>query len=107
MTIDEASNILKGEQVEVDSAAFSGGHPSGVWIRCTVRFAQSKQGIGGWADILNADRIYVQPVGSTDGGAYVPLELVRRPADPYGPVTDSGDSHRTGPTTWSDPAEGA
>lgn len=78
MTIDEASNILHGEQVEVNDSAFSGAeYPSERWIRCTVRFLNGKRGIGGWADILG-ETIYVHPVG-TNGGAYVPLTLVRRP----------------------------
>lgn len=88
MDFDEASNILKGEQVEVDSSVFAASpQPSGVWIRCDVRFLENtyrgnRGGTGGWADI-SGDRLYVIPAPPHHGsGIYVPLALVRKaPAD--------------------------
>jgi len=77
MTPDEASNILKGEQVEVDSSVFTASpQPTGEWIRCRPRFLESSRGIGGWADIMG-DRMYVIRDGGD--GLYAQLALIRRP----------------------------
>jgi hypothetical protein len=78
MTIDEASNVLPGEQVEVDSSVFTASpQPTGEWVRCRPRFLQSKRGIGGWADI-SGDRMYVLRENSIDG-LYAPLARIRKP----------------------------
>jgi len=75
MTHEEASNVLYGQKVDVDTSVFSASPiPTGQYIRCTPRFLESKRGIGGWADI-EGDRMYVIREGGD--GLYAHIALIR------------------------------
>lgn len=84
MKFDEAANILWGQEVEVDRAAFiEAPGPTGQYVRCGVRFQCTRDGIGGWADILNTTELYVTPK-TGEQGRYVPLDLVRKIEERHG-----------------------